>query len=150
MRKFICFGVTTCFLLMFSVTGVLSAGPDKTDKEKVKALTTSDPYVPVEELTLLLTAYTKDELLVEAASWQGILREKAIEIGKAEIAVKRQNREIEKAAEIKKQAQEAGKKLKSLKKKQRRQNKPVMPQRLRKRKKRQRTHRRLSVKLISR
>ncbi len=117
MRKFICFGVTTCFLLMFSVTGVLSAGPDKTDKEKVKALTTSDPYVPVEELTLLLTAYTKDELLVEAASWQGILREKAIEIGKAEIAVKRQNREIEKAAEIKKQAQEAGKKLEELEEK---------------------------------
>lgn len=66
------------------------------------------------ELELILKALTKNELLAEADAWQALLRDKVIEIGKAEIAVKRQNREIEKAKKIQGQAREAKDQLKEI------------------------------------
>ena len=45
--------------------------------------------------------------MIEADAWQALVRDKAEQIAQAEIAVKRQNREIAKAAELKKQAEEA-------------------------------------------
>lgn len=79
--------------------------------EESATLTTVDPEIPVEELELLLKAFTKKELLVEADGWQTLLRDKVIEIGMAEIGVKRQNREIKKAEEIRSQADEAKEQL---------------------------------------
>ena len=83
-------------------------------EENPAAVTTADPQIPVEELELILKAYTKDELMVEADGWQRPLRTKLAEIGTAEIAVKRQNRGIEKAKEIQAQAQEAQAQLETL------------------------------------
>ena len=74
-------------------------------------LTTEDPTRPTAELALLLTPLSKDELLIEAEAWRGIVRAKAEEIARAEIAVRRQNVEIKKAAEISQKTQEARKKL---------------------------------------
>ena len=70
------------------------------------ALTTADQEIPVDELELMLNPLTKDELLVEAIAWQVLLKEKATEIAKAEIAVKRQNQEIKKAEEIHEQIED--------------------------------------------
>jgi small conductance mechanosensitive channel len=78
-------------------------------------LTTSDPMIPTEELELLLKPLPKDQLLIEADAWQALVRDKAEQIARAEIAVKRQNREIEKAAEIEKQADAAAKRLDTVK-----------------------------------
>lgn len=85
--------------------------------DKPSAVTTEDPTIPVEELALLLKAFTKEELLVEAEGWQNLLRKKATEIAKAEIVVKRQNREIEKAEEIQDQAEEAKEQLEEVQEK---------------------------------
>jgi small conductance mechanosensitive channel len=86
-------------------------------QDEPSAVSTEDPTVPVEELALLLKAFTKEELLVEAKEWQSLLRKKAIEIAKAEIIVKLQNREIEKAKEIEDQAEEAKEQLEKLQEK---------------------------------
>jgi len=52
-------------------------------------------------LELLLIPLSKNELLIEADGWQGIVKVKALEIARAEIVVLRQNNEIDKAEEIK-------------------------------------------------
>ena len=82
--------------------------------EKPVASTTEDSQIPVEELQLMLKAFTKDELLVEADGWQALLRAKVVEIGTAEVAVMRQNQEIEKAEEIQEQTQKAKEQLQEL------------------------------------
>ncbi|MFY9976360.1 MAG: mechanosensitive ion channel domain-containing protein, partial [Chromatiaceae bacterium] len=80
-------------------------------------VTTADPDIPVDELALLLKPLTKDELLVEADGWQSLVKEQAEEIAQAEIAVKRQNREIEKAKEVGEKAEEAKEQLAVVKRK---------------------------------
>lgn len=107
--------LTTALLFV----GAVASSPvaEEATKETPAARTTVDPEIPVEELELILKALTKNELLVEADGWQSLLREKVIEIGKAEIAVKRQNREIEKAKEIQSQANEAKDQLEEVREK---------------------------------
>jgi len=80
-------------------------------------VTTADPDIPVDELALLLKPLTKNELLVEADGWQSLVKEQAEEIAQAEIAVKRQNREIEKAKQVEDKAEEAKGQLEAVKKK---------------------------------
>jgi small conductance mechanosensitive channel len=83
--------------------------------ETPEAVTTGDPEIPVEELALLLKPLTKAELLIEADAWQALLKEKAEEIARAEIAVQRQNLEIEKAKDIQDKAEEAKEQLQEVK-----------------------------------
>jgi small conductance mechanosensitive channel len=75
------------------------------------AVTTSDPSIPAEELALLLVPLDKSELLVEAAGWREIVKAKAQEIARAEIAVRRQSKEIARAEEIMEKAGEAKEQL---------------------------------------
>ena len=70
-------------------------------------VTTGDPTIPTQELQLLLKPLTKDQLLIEAEAWRELVQAKAEEIAQAEIAVKRQNREIEAAKAIEKEAEAA-------------------------------------------
>ena len=103
--------------LFLGIPAALAA--DDGAEDKPAAVTTANPEMPVEELALLLKAFTKDELLVEADGWLGLLREKAAQIATAEIAVKRQNRAIETAKEITEKAQEARDQLAELEEKAR-------------------------------
>ena len=89
----------------------ISASSAAEGDKKPGPLTTGDPAIPTAELALLLTPLSKDELLIEAEAWRGIVRAKAQEIARAEIAVRRQNIEIKKAEEISEKTQEARKKL---------------------------------------
>lgn len=73
--------------------------------------TTSDPAIPPEELALLLVPFNKEELLVEAEGWREIVKAKAQEIARAEIAVRRQTLEIAKADEIREAAEDAREQL---------------------------------------
>ena len=50
---------------------------------------------PVDQLELLVTPLTLEELQVEAAAWFLILREKVQEISQVEIVIRRQNAAIE-------------------------------------------------------
>ena len=67
--------------------------------------TTGNPDIPVDELGLLLKPLTKSQLLVEAQAWQTLVRAKAEQIAEAEISVKRQNLEIEKAERVEESAE---------------------------------------------
>ncbi|MCF7984098.1 MAG: hypothetical protein K9L70_06815, partial [Thiohalocapsa sp.] len=89
--------------LLASGMGAIAAD----EPAEAQPLTTADPDLPTEELELLLKPLTKDQLLVEAQAWQSLVQEKAEEIARAEIAIKRQNREIDMAAEIQKEAEAA-------------------------------------------
>ena len=100
---------TLCLTAVFVVA--IAHAADESSAPPPEPLTTSDPMIPTEELELLLKPLPKDQLLIEADAWQALVRDKAEQIAQAEIAVKRQNREIERAAEIKKQADAAANKL---------------------------------------
>lgn len=75
------------------------------------AVTTKDPEIPVEELQLLVKPLALDELANEAAAWQLLLKNKVKEISDAEIAIKRQNRSINKQQEVASSLDEAKKAL---------------------------------------
>jgi len=75
------------------------------------AVTTKDPEIPVEELQLLVKPLALDELANEAAAWQLLLKNKVKEISDAEIAIKRQNRSINKQQEVAGSLDEAKKAL---------------------------------------
>lgn len=100
-------------LFVFSFYCLLSffPHPAAADNAPPQPLTSNNPYLATEELELALIALTKSELLVEAASWQTLLRAKAVEIAKAEIVIKRQNRAIEKARDIQTSTQKASEKI---------------------------------------
>jgi len=86
-------------LLVAGLSGAAAAAGQGTDQPQ--PVTTSDPSIATAELELLLTPLSKDELLIEADGWRNIVKGKAQEIARAEIAVLRQNKEIDKAEEIK-------------------------------------------------
>ena len=63
------------------------------------AQTINDPRINIEELQLLLRPLPKSQLLTEADAWQALLQEKAEEIARLEVTIKRQNAEIRRAEE---------------------------------------------------
>ncbi len=65
-----------------------------------EAVTTAEPAIEVEDLKLLLVPLDKAELLVEAEGWRQLVKTKAGEISRAEIAVRHENAEVSKAEEI--------------------------------------------------
>ena len=104
----------TLAVFLWALLASFITAPYAADKT-AQAITTADPAIPVDELALLLKPLTKDELLVEAAGWQVLLKTQVEEIAKAEIAVQRQNREIEKARAIQDKAADAKEKLEEVK-----------------------------------
>jgi small conductance mechanosensitive channel len=111
------------FILTLTIAAVLVSSPlifaADGNNEKPAAKTTVNPDIPSDELALMLHPFTKDELLVEADGWQTLVREKAVEISRAEIAVKRQSKEIDKTKEIQSQVEDAQKDLQEVKDKTR-------------------------------
>jgi small conductance mechanosensitive channel len=85
----------------------LSVAAHAASEDAPQPVTTSDPAIPSDELALLLKPLSKDELLIEADGWQDIVKAKAAEIAHAEIAVRRQNKAIDKAEEVKEKAEAA-------------------------------------------
>jgi small conductance mechanosensitive channel len=77
------------------------------------AVTTEEPEIPVDELKLLVKPLTLPQLETEAAAWQVVLQQKVQEISNAEIAVKRQNRSINKQEEAAQALEEATQALES-------------------------------------
>lgn len=105
------------FLWLCGVAIPLAAQEQAEAPPEPEPVTTGDPTIPVDELELLLIPLTKSQLVVEADAWQGLVREKAEEIARAEIAVKRQNQEIAKAEEIQEQAEGAKEQLEEVQQK---------------------------------
>ena len=103
------------FLVLAFLFQALPSATAGDESPQPAPITSADPDIPIGELELLLRPLTKDQLLLEAAVWQASLQESAEEIAKAEIAVKRQNTEIEKAKKIQKAAKETQDKLETAK-----------------------------------
>ena len=109
MRLYLPRFLASFLFVMFAGTVVAASAEEPA--ESPQPVTTIDPNIPADELALLLKPFTKTELLIEADGWQDIVKAKAEEIAKAEIAVKRQNQEITKAVEAQAQAEDAKKHL---------------------------------------
>jgi len=93
---------------------VVCSGSAALAADEPAAVTTAEPTMSADELALLLVPLTKGELLVEAAAWQEIVKAKAQQIARAEIAVLRQNREIRKAEEVATKSEAARTQLKEV------------------------------------
>ncbi len=117
MRQRVRITLAVAFWTLLALLVSASFAAEEGTQDPPQAVTTADPDIPADELALLLKPLTKDELLVEAEGWQGLLKEQAEEIATAEIAVKRQNREIEKSEEIQDKAQAAKEQLAEVKEK---------------------------------
>jgi small conductance mechanosensitive channel len=72
------------------------------ESKSESAVTTDNPEIPVDELSLRLNPLTRSELVVEADGWLKLLQAKVREISAAEIGVKHQREELAMADEIKK------------------------------------------------
>ena len=81
-------GLLVTMLLAVSVAFATDA-PGASDQPD--AVTTSEPSIETEDLKLLLVPLSKTELLVEAEGWRALVKAKAEEISRAEIAVRHEN-----------------------------------------------------------
>ena len=99
--------ISTFSSMLLAIGLSLAAFAAEPGGDEPRAVTTSDPSISTDELALLLKPLSKVELLVEADGWQEIVKAKAEEIARAEIAVRRENKEIKKAEDIKAQAETA-------------------------------------------
>ena len=101
-------GVVCVFAVCASPSRAQEAKVEETTVEKVQpstntdpktGITTEDPTIPVDELKLLVKPLTLEELQNESEGWLLLLKEKVKQISDAEIAIKRQNRSIDKQEE---------------------------------------------------
>lgn len=76
-----------------------------------QATTVEDLEIPILQLEVLLKPMTLSELEIEAAAWYEAVKAKAKEVSRAELAVQRQNLEIQETKEAEKAVQEAEKAL---------------------------------------
>lgn len=83
------------------LTIVMSGSGYSAESEPESAVTTDDPEIPVDELSLRLNPLTRSELVVEADGWLKLLQAKVQEISTAEIGVKYQREELARADEVK-------------------------------------------------
>ena len=89
------FGLT----ILIGLGGALFIAPPAVAQEadEAQAKTAADPAIPTDELGLMVRPMTKDELVVEADAWLGLVKAKVAEISAAEIKVKQANRKIDEA-----------------------------------------------------
>ncbi|MGB6377771.1 MAG: hypothetical protein WBG24_13710, partial [Syntrophobacteria bacterium] len=93
----------SALLFIIGLSVFLAAASEAGDHPQ--AVTTSNPSISKDELVLLLVPLSKEELLIEAGGWQEIVKVKAQEIVRTEIAVLRDNKAIDKAEELRKKTE---------------------------------------------
>ena len=95
------------WLVCVAVAGLPSVAPAAGQDGEYTAVTAANPEVPLDELTLRLDPLTRAELEVEAQAWMALLQRKVQQISDAEIAVKHERHEMERAQEVAEAAEEA-------------------------------------------
>jgi len=81
-------GLVVCFSAAVIAASVVSPTRAGDPPPKPTPQTVANPQVPLDELRLLLVPLTKDELAVEVDGWIAVVRQKAGDISRAEIAAK--------------------------------------------------------------
>jgi small conductance mechanosensitive channel len=93
-RRFQAIGFSVLFSLT-AMSALRADGPAPAEtKPALKAVTTADPAVSLEDLKLMIEPMTKAQVEVEANAWFALLHAKVAEINNAELAVRRKNKEI--------------------------------------------------------
>ena len=82
LKKWFSFMALLLMTMCVAAPGVLSEEPTPVP------VTTGNAQIPVPDLKLLVTPLTQEELVVEADAWQGVLKEKVMEISKIQIQSK--------------------------------------------------------------
>lgn len=88
-------------LMLLYCCACFLSGTLRAAETEYQAVTTVDPQIPPDELSLLVKPLTAEELQGEAEAWMQLLRAKTVETSQAELAVKQKNKVIEKAEEVK-------------------------------------------------
>ena len=82
----------------------LTLGPgtvaSSAEQDAAKAITTSDPDIPTDELELLLRPLTRSELETETQAWLRVLQDKVSEISEADIGAKNKRLQLQYADDI--------------------------------------------------
>ena len=99
MKHLLIFSIFFSMLFLFTASGFAQT-PAQTTAQANAAITTSDPDIPLDELEVVLTPMTSDELLIEADGWLALLKNTASKIAKVQLEIKQKNRLIEKKEEI--------------------------------------------------
>jgi small conductance mechanosensitive channel len=87
--------------MIIAMLSLLTPGvPLSYGQEAYKAVTAGNPEIAPEELGLMLTPLTMDELDMEVAAWMALLKAKAHDISKAEIEARQKNNEIKEAEAV--------------------------------------------------
>ncbi|MGK7885015.1 MAG: mechanosensitive ion channel domain-containing protein [Crocosphaera sp.] len=81
------------------------------DVDPLEAVTVEDLKIPVDQLELLVKPLSLEELQTESAAWFLLLKDKAVEISTAEIAIKRENQIIKEGEEADKAVSKAKEEL---------------------------------------
>ncbi len=102
------------FIILFSLTSSHFALANETLAIKLKATTTINPSIPLDELDILLTPMTKEELFIEADSWLLLLRATSKKISIAKLKIKKANTKISNEKAIKKAGKKIEKKIKDI------------------------------------
>lgn len=97
------------FVIVFAGLSAPFAPAAETADEEYTPISAVDPAIPSDQLRILLTPLTKDELSAEADAWMEHVKEKVREISSAEIAVKFKNQQIDAAKQTAKAVDKAKK-----------------------------------------
>ncbi len=97
--------------LILGLSAAQAAGTAEQPSPGAEATTTRAPEIPLDELELLVQPLTREDLEVEAKAWMGLLKTKAEEISRTEIAIKYQTEGIERAEDVAEAATEASEAL---------------------------------------
>lgn len=92
--------------ILLSPVVAVSSTDENSMAEESLTQTASNPQISYDQLKLILTPLTKDELLIEARLWQKLVKSKAMEIAEKEISIRDRNREIEGTKYVKSKAVE--------------------------------------------
>ncbi len=96
-------------LTLTAITMMVTTAPAAEAAEAASTpVTTTDPELPTEVLSLLLDPLTRDELAIEAAGWRALLRELTEELSAVHIAVIEAHAEAEEIKAVADEAAEAG------------------------------------------
>ena len=99
MKHLLIFSIFFSMLFLFTASGFAQTAA-QTAAQANAAITTSDPDIPLDELEVVLTPMTSDELLVEADGWLALLKNTANKISKVQLEIKQKNSLIEKKEEV--------------------------------------------------
>ncbi|MCA9136691.1 MAG: mechanosensitive ion channel family protein [Planctomycetales bacterium] len=95
-------------LIGLSCNGFSQVSDDAKNAFSAAAVTADDPFIPTDQLAILVKPMTKDELRTEAQAWFGLLREKGDQIARARLGVKAVNEAVNEAvSEVEAAAEQA-------------------------------------------